>query len=282
LASETEPGPGDELPPYAGMMADYHEAFAHELRAVVASAGVRPGDLVVDVACGDGSYSRWLAERVGPSGRVLAVDASPAFLDLARRRVGAASMADRVDFLRMDLERHPLADRAADVVWCAQSLYSLPDPVAAVRRLKTLARGGGRVAVFESDELHHVLLPWPVDVELALRRAELAAFEARSDRPSKYYVARDLPTIFREAGLPPCEIFSFAFNRQAPFDAPTRRFLAAYLKDLGERTRPYLDRETRRLVAGRIGPDAIARLLDDPDSLVICVDHLAISTLPTS
>lgn len=266
------------LPPYAGMMAAYHEAFAPELREAVALSGVRPGDLVVDAACGGGAYSCWLAERVGPSGRVVAVDASPAYLDLARRRVEAASLSDRVDFVQLDLDHCPLVEGAAELVWCAQSLYSLPNPVEALRRLKNLARGG-RVAVFESDELHHIILPWPVDLELALRRAELAAFEARSDRPSKYYVARDLPRLFREAGLPHCEVATIAFNRQAPFDAPTRRFLSAYLANLRERAAPHLDPKMRRRFDELVGQDARG-ILDDPDALIICVDHLAVSTLP--
>ncbi|WP_337175358.1 methyltransferase domain-containing protein [Paludisphaera sp.] len=271
---------GDGLPEYAGMMADYHEAFEPELRAAVDAAGVRFGDVVVDVACGDGFYTRLLAERAGRSGKVVAVDASTAFLDVARRRIDSAGLSDRVDFVRLDLDHDPLVAGVADLVWCAQSLYSLPDPVAALRRLKRIARGGGRVAVFESDELHHVILPWPVDVELDLRRAELEAFEARSDRPSKYYVARDLPRVFGAAGLPPCEVVSFAFNRRAPFDAPTRRFLEAYLADIRERARPRLDRDALRRVEERIAPGAPDYLLDDPDALVICVDHLAISTLP--
>lgn len=268
----------DGLPAYAGMMAAYHEAFAPELREAVARSGVRPGDWVVDAACGDGSYSRWLAERVGQSGRVVAVDASPDYLDLARRRVEAASLADRVDFAQLDLDHCPIAEGAADLVWCAQSLYSLPNPVNALRRLKRLARGGGRVAVFESDELHHVILPWPVDIELALRSAELAAYEARSDRPSKYYVARDLPRLFREAGLPNCDVATIAFNRQAPFDDPTRRFLSEYLKSLRERAAPHLAPQTRRRFDELVGPDGRG-ILDDPDALIVCVDHLAVSTL---
>lgn len=268
----------DGLPAYAGMMAAYHEAFAPELREAVARAGVRAGDLVVDAACGDGSYSRWLAERVGSSGRVVAVDASPDYLDLARHRVEAASLSDRVDFVQLDLDQNPIAEGAADLVWCAQSLYSLPEPVTALRRLKRLAKAGGRVAVFESDELHHVILPWPVDIELALRRAELSAFEARSDHPSKYYVARDLPRLFREAGFPNCDVDTIAFNRQAPFDDPTRRFLSAYLANLRDRAGPHLDSKTRRRFDELIGPDARG-ILDDPDALIVCVDHLAISTL---
>ncbi len=269
-------GPPD-LPPYADMMAAYHEAFRDELRDAVAAAGAGPGDVVVDVACGDGSYSRWLAERVGPAGRVVAVDLCPSFLDLARRGVVAAGLADRVRFVRMDARHSAIADAAADLAWCAQSLYSLPDPVLAARGLSRLVRDGGRIAVFESDGLHHLSMPWPADVELALRAAELAAFQARSDRPSKFYVARDLPRVFREAGLPRCDVLATASSRRAPFDAPTRRFLTAYLANLLDRSSPFLSPEIRSRVEALVDPDAPASLLNDPDSLLVRVDLLATS-----
>lgn len=272
--SETSP---DALPPYAGMMADYHKAFTAELRQVVAALDINPGERVVDLACGDGSYTSWLAETVGPAGEVLAVDVSPAFLGLARRHVEASSLPDRVQFIRLDVERPALVDAAADLVWCAQSLYSLPDPVESVRRMAGLARDDGRIAVFESDELHHVMLPWPVDIELALRKAELDAFDCQSDRPEKYYVARDLPRVFREAGLPRCDIRSFAFSRRAPFDAPTRGFLAAYLVNLRERAAPHLSAGMRRRVDELADPQSSGCMLDDPDAIVVCVDHLAVS-----
>ena len=176
-----------KLPGYAPTLLAYHRAFASELRALIAGLPLRPGDRVLDLACGDGVYARWLAERVGEGGRVLAVDLSPAFLELARREVcDGRAMADRVTFARADLRHLPIPDDSFDLVWCAQSLYSLPDPVDALRRMERAARPGGIVAVFENDEFHHVLLPWPVEVELALRQAELAALTScrRSRRSS--------------------------------------------------------------------------------------------------
>ncbi len=100
----------------------YHRAFAQELRGAVAGLPLRPGDRVLDLACGDGVYSRWLAERIGESGRVLSVNISPAFLDLARQGLDGDPPADRVGLVRADLEHLPIPDDSFDLVWCAQSL----------------------------------------------------------------------------------------------------------------------------------------------------------------
>ncbi len=73
-----------KLPSYATMMADYHRAFAPELKAMIDTLPIDRGERVLDFACGDGCYAQWLARRVGPAGQVLALDISPAFLDLAQ------------------------------------------------------------------------------------------------------------------------------------------------------------------------------------------------------
>ena len=54
-----------KLPGYAPTLLAYHRAFAEELREVVAGLPIRPGDRVLDLACGDGAYARWLAEPLG-------------------------------------------------------------------------------------------------------------------------------------------------------------------------------------------------------------------------
>src|SRR4051812_1594724 len=79
-SSKSAPGPGppldlmaDHLPDYQPLLGAYHAAYADELRAMIADLPIRPGAIVADIACGDGSYSRWLSER---SARVVAVDVS--------------------------------------------------------------------------------------------------------------------------------------------------------------------------------------------------------------
>src|SRR5262245_4603881 len=116
----------NKLPGYTPTLMAYHRAFARELRAIVAGLPLQPGDRVLDLACGDGIYARWLAEDLDGGGSVLAVDLSAAFLELARRELPSDFPAERVQFVRADLKHLPIPDDSFDLVWCAQSLYSLP------------------------------------------------------------------------------------------------------------------------------------------------------------
>src|SRR5690242_19356768 len=79
----------DDLPAYAPMLAAFQRAHAAELRRMLADLPLRPGDRVLDVACGEGVYTCWLAEHVAPDGLVNGVDLSAAYLARARARAAA-------------------------------------------------------------------------------------------------------------------------------------------------------------------------------------------------
>ena len=264
------------LPDYEPMLADYHRAFAKELRAMVGSLPIREGDRVLDLACGDGAYSHWLVERVGATGAVMAVDLLPAYLNVARDETND----ERAGFAAADIDRLPFPDDSFDLVWCAQSLFSLPSPVDAVRKMGRAARPGGVVAVLENDTLHQILLPWPIEVELAVRGAELLGFVEDSERPRKFYVGRQLLEVFRAAGLERCRKRTWASNRQAPLNTEERGFLEKYLRDLAERAGPHLDPKLRPAFERLVDPGSEDYMLDDPDFSLTCLDHVVLGFKP--
>ena len=280
MASLKEKPGKQKLPAYARMMAHYHRAFAADLKAIIEGLPIRRGDRVLDFACGDGSYAQWLAQRVGPKGKVLALDISPAFLDLARRTTLKASGGRRIKFLQANIERLPLMPGSLDLVWCAQSLYSLPDPINALKRMAEVVRPGGHVAVFENDEFHHLLFPWPVEIELALKQAELASFVESSNQPRKYYVGRELCRLFRTAGLKRCQAQGVVFTRQAPLDRAARSFFTAYLENLRQRVGPHLEPSLRDLFNRLASPRSRMFLLSGPDLTVTCVNQVVIGSKP--
>ncbi len=83
-------------------------------QALLAMAALRPGEQVLDVACGTGLVSFDAAQAVQPGGRVLGIDLSDRMVDAARRRA-----APNVEFARMDAEQLELPDASFDVVLCA-------------------------------------------------------------------------------------------------------------------------------------------------------------------
>jgi SAM-dependent methyltransferase len=107
----------------------------------------RPGMVLLDAGCGTGEDVRALADRVGPGGRALGIDASAAMVTEARRR----GHGPRCAFRRADVTRLPLSDASVDGARAERVLQHLADPAAAVRELARVVRPGGRVVVAEPD-----------------------------------------------------------------------------------------------------------------------------------
>ncbi len=112
---------------------------------------LKPGESVLDVACGTGIVSRIAAYRVGPLGQVNGVELNPAMIEVARQ---AASYFDQIEFHEGSALDLPLADRQFDVALCQQAVMFFPDRERAVREMYRALKPGGRVGlnVFRTPE----------------------------------------------------------------------------------------------------------------------------------
>jgi SAM-dependent methyltransferase len=265
----------DRLPAYAPMLAAYQRAHAAELRAMIEQLPLRPGDRVLDMACGAGAYSVWLAERVAPHGSVTGVDISRAYLAQARAHAAESVHAAILSFHTGDIASLPFDDNTFDLVWCAQSMYTLPDPLSALRELRRVVRVGGTAAVFENDTLHQLVLPWPAELELAVRRAQLYSLAERSPPLAKFYIGRDLCGFFAEAGLDACVVTPYTSVRHAPLNDDDRMYLTCYFADLSAHVRSLLELRTRAWFDQQLDPHSALYLLNRPDFYVIYVGMVA-------
>lgn len=119
-------------------------------RRFLTEAGITVGMRVLDLGSGAGDVALMLADLVGPTGRVVGVDANPAILETARDRIRGAGWEATVEFRVGDLQALE-ADEPFDAVVGRWVLMYQPDPVAVVRRMAELVRPGGIVAFQESD-----------------------------------------------------------------------------------------------------------------------------------
>ncbi len=107
---------------------------------LVEIAGIRPGDRVLDVACGTGVVTRLAAQRVGADGTVAGLDLNPGMLAVAR---SATPPATKIRWYEASAERMPFPDASFDIVLCQMGLQFVPDRSAALREMhRVLARDG--------------------------------------------------------------------------------------------------------------------------------------------
>jgi SAM-dependent methyltransferase len=102
--------------------------------------GLQAGLDVLELGCGTGQITGWLAKMVKP-GKVVGADFSPAMLEQARRRGLEA------EFVLMDICQEKPASRRFDEVLCFHSFPHFRDPQAALRQIARLLKPGGQLCV---------------------------------------------------------------------------------------------------------------------------------------
>lgn len=111
---------------------------------LVTLASIRPGERVLDVACGTGVVTRLVANRVGPSGTVAGLDLNPGMLAVARAR---SSKGRAIDWYETSAEAMPLPDASFDVALCQMGLQFIPDKVQALKEMRRVVGPKGRVVL---------------------------------------------------------------------------------------------------------------------------------------
>src|SRR4051812_2157797 len=125
--------------------ADYVDRRGAELaEAMLDLADPRPGERVLELACGPGGLGLAAAERVGPDGVVVLSDVAPEMTRIAAARAGALGNVSACD---LDLERIAQPHASYDVVLCREGLMFATDPAAAAREIRRVLRPGGRTAI---------------------------------------------------------------------------------------------------------------------------------------
>jgi ubiquinone/menaquinone biosynthesis C-methylase UbiE len=115
------------------------EPLANDL---IRFAAVRPGERIVDVACGTGIVARLASEQVDSNGGVAGVDINPGMVEVAR----SSTPADMsIEWHTANAEDMPLPDEAFDVVLCQISFQFMTDKLRALQEMRRVLAPGGRL-----------------------------------------------------------------------------------------------------------------------------------------
>ena len=111
-----------------------------------ATAHIRPGEVVVDLGSGGGLDVFLASKMVGPEGRAIGIDMTPAMIERARANAAAGGYTN-VEFYQSTIDRIPLPDASVDCVISNCVLNLAPDKPAVFREIARVLKPGGRVAV---------------------------------------------------------------------------------------------------------------------------------------
>jgi demethylmenaquinone methyltransferase/2-methoxy-6-polyprenyl-1,4-benzoquinol methylase len=149
----------------AGMVADVFHSVAskydimndamslgvHRLwkQFAISQVGARPGQTVLDVACGTGDLTRKLSRQVGSDGLVIASDINASMLEAGRDRLIDEGITGNVEYVQADAEKLPFSDNSVDRITIAFGLRNVTDQKAALASMYRCLRPGGRLLILE-------------------------------------------------------------------------------------------------------------------------------------
>jgi len=155
-------------------------------RRCLAAQGVGPGMRTLEVGCGNGSVSGWLAGQVGPTGHAVAVD-----LDLS-----LVADAGGVEFRQADILAGPVAPADFDLVTCRAVLHHVHDAHEAVANMVKSVRPGAAILIIEPD-----LLPVSIAEPAEIHRFWAGWLAWSRGQGIDYFIGRRLPQLLSAAGL---------------------------------------------------------------------------------
>jgi len=122
-------------------------------RVMLELARIGPGSRVLDIAAGDGDQSLTVAQRVGPSGYVLATDIAPNLVAIATRVFQGAGLK-HAEARVMDAEALTVEEASFDAVICRFGLFFLPNVSKGLLEMRRALKPGRRIAaiVFSTPE----------------------------------------------------------------------------------------------------------------------------------
>jgi ubiquinone/menaquinone biosynthesis C-methylase UbiE len=146
----------------AGNAAEIYEralipaVFATWAPLVVALASPRPGERVLDVACGTGVVARLAAQEVGRTGSVIGLDLNPGMLAVAASSAASASPASApITWQEASATKMPFPNAAFDIAYCQLGLQFFPDRPAALREMHRVLVPEGRLGLMVWRSIEH-------------------------------------------------------------------------------------------------------------------------------
>lgn len=173
-----------------------HQVYGPGTEALFRRVGLRDDLRVAEIGCGSGNTACWVAEQVGPSGSVMAIDVSGEQIEQARQQAQSRGLKN-IEFQVANAYSPRLPEGTFDLVYCRLVLMHLTRPVDALNAMRDLVRPGGLVVCEEMD-----LSCWLCDPPAEAMTRFFALNTALGGRRGENFsLGASLHQLFREVGF---------------------------------------------------------------------------------
>jgi demethylmenaquinone methyltransferase/2-methoxy-6-polyprenyl-1,4-benzoquinol methylase len=267
---------GDE--PFTAVLERMNRFQEAEGRRIIADLALPAGSRGLDVGCGVGLYTLWLAEAAGADAQVIGIEPTAERVEHARALCGPRLGPPRLAFQQGDGTALPWPAATFDWVWCGDALHHILETERALREFLRVLRPGGRLVVKESQAVPALFLPGHPDLERAIQQAEvrrsLAESGDRSFQERRQRTAESLHAV----GARAVGIRTYVLERRAPLAAVDRAYVERVIfeRNWGSRLREFLAPEDWRRRSALCEPASPDFILARPD--YYCVYPITVFT----
>ena len=212
-------------------------------RSLIADLELPAGSHGLDVGCGVGLYTLWLAEAVGSKGRVVGIEPTAERVAAALALVGGQLGPERIEFRQGDGTALDMATDTFDWVWCGDVLHHILDTQSALAEFRRIVQPGGRIVVKESQVLSAMFLPGHPELERRIQLAEIERTLEEGGGRSFQERRQTTLTSLREAGLESIDARTYLIERRAPLTSVDRDYIqkTVFDRNWGQRLRDFLE-----------------------------------------
>jgi SAM-dependent methyltransferase len=250
-----------------------------EIRTLISHLKLAAGVRILDAGCGTGENLECLQSAVGAKGAVLGIDLSAAHVAVAR-----AGNSAGIEVMQGDLMHAELAPASFDLIWCANTIHHMSDPLLAIQKMTPSLRPRGRIALLQSSFLAEMFFAWDARLEQVTNEAVRSYYRDRYRLDERESASvRAIVGLLRRAQLKNVSARSVLIERIAPLDAATENYLreAIFRDTWGERLRPYLPADDYEQLLSLCAPDHAAYALRRPDFHFLQSLTLATGEIPS-
>jgi ubiquinone/menaquinone biosynthesis C-methylase UbiE len=139
-------------PPFIGRLLDSnYRRWQQPPQKVIVRSGIKEGMRVLEIGCGSGAFTTFVARAVGPSGKVFALDIEPKMLAQLKAKLSRPENQDirNIELVNKSAYELPFPDASLDAVYMVTVFQEIPDRNRALDEIKRVLKPGGLLGITE-------------------------------------------------------------------------------------------------------------------------------------